>query len=53
LFSERKFTELKVENAPPDSAVYEALRLVWEFTEALCVAGRERIWDLKLLTETR
>jgi hypothetical protein len=43
LFSERKFTELKVEKAPRYSAVYEASRLLWECTEALCVGRRKSL----------
>jgi hypothetical protein len=49
--SERKFTELKVAGAPCDSRVYETLKLVCEFTKALCVASRERISDFSNLME--
>jgi hypothetical protein len=42
-FSKRKFTELKVAGAPCDSGVYETLKLVCEFTKALCVVSKENI----------
>jgi hypothetical protein len=35
----------KWQGAPSDAGVYETLKLICEFTKALCVASRERILD--------